>query len=333
MKQGRISLFTTRPLSALTALVGILLIHFALIQATDTGQLREDNLMSKSISAEVMEERIGKFRSDFDLDRPVHVRFGLWISKLVKGDLGHSMIDPRPVSTIVKEALNQSLWLQIPSLALYFILGIPLGIFMARRAGGLLDRILSSSLLGAYALPTFWVATLLLIYGATDAGLGWFPLEGLSNSQSPELSGWAFAKDRLAHLFLPTVALCLPGVTIIARQTRSAMLETLSSDFILTARAAGIAENTIIWRHSIRHSLLPAVTLFGLLIPQLVGGSVVVETIFNIRGMGNLLWHSAQQRDFPVLQAIVLVSAILTFTGFVLSDFMSARLLRQTRAN
>ncbi|MFT7620437.1 MAG: peptide/nickel transport system permease protein [Planctomycetota bacterium] len=332
MKINRVTQFVRRPASALWVLLGILVIHFALIQATDTGRMREENLLSRSIPSEVMEERIAAFRRDFDLDRPIYVRFGKWLGNLIQGDFGHSMTDPRPVSAIVGEALSRSLWLQVPTIILFFLVGIPLGIFMASHHGGWIDRILNSSLLGLYALPTFWVATLLLIYGATDAGLGWFPLEGLSTVDGPALEGFAFIKDRSVHLFLPLLALALPGVTIIAQQTRSAMLETLSSDFVLTARAAGISERDVIWRHSIRHAIYPAATLLGLLIPQLVGGSVVVESIFNIGGMGNLLWQSAQTRDFPVLQTLIFLSAVLTLAGFVFSDYLASRLMRQAGA-
>ncbi len=318
--------FSKRPLSALGILLTILFINFLLIQATDTHRLRQENLGSRQTSPEEIEERIAVFRREFDLDKPIVTRFFSWMKKVAILDFGHGMIDPRPVRTIVGEALSQSIWLQIPSILLFFLIGIPLGVFMAANAGGFFDRILGSLLLGAYAMPTFWVATLLLIYGATSSGYDIFPLEGLSSPKMEGACTWVWLKDRGAHMVLPVFALSLPGVTVIARQTRSAMLETLSSDFILAARASGISERRVIWVHALRNSLLPAATLLGLLLPQLVGGSVVVESIFNVKGIGLLLWQSANARDFPVLQALILLSTILTLVGFVVADFMATRL-------
>ncbi len=322
-----------RPLSALLVLLGILIIDFALIQATDTQRLRQENLDDKSVSPEEMEKRLADFRREFDLDRPIPRRFASWLGNIVQLEFGHSMTDPRSVRTIVGLALGKSLWLQIPAILLFFLVGIPLGVFMAGHAGGLVDRVLGTTLLGIYAMPTFWLGTLLLIYGATASGLDLFPLEGLSSEDALGGSFWLTFKDRIAHLFLPTLALSLPGITAVARQTRSAMLETLGSDYILAARAAGVAENRVVWVHALRHSLIPAATLLGLLLPQVVGGSVVIEKIFNIRGMGLLLLESAQNRDFPVLQTLVLLSAILTLIGFVVSDFLNAKLVPRTRTS
>ena len=317
--------FARRPLAALLVFAAILMLNFVLIQATDTGRLRQESLHQRNMTAEDMEERIASFRRQFDLDRPLPERFCRWVGRTLRLDLGVSMLEPRNVRNLIGEALGRSLWLQLPSLFLFYLIGLPLGVYLASRPRHWLSRLLDSSLIVLYAMPTFWVATLLLIYGATGQGLDLFPLEGLSSQSAESQEGWAFLMDRLQHLALPVTALALPGITVIARQTRTAMADTLTSDFVLAARAAGMTEQRVLWRHAFPHALLPAATLLGLLLPQLVGGSVVVESIFNIHGMGLLLLQSAQERDFPVLQALILMTSVMTLLGFLLSDWLAMK--------
>ena len=311
-----------RPLAFLAVLCGITILNFVLIQAGGSGAMREIMLSETRLSPESVQERLADYRDEYGLDAPLHERFLIWAGRLVRLDLGRSMSEPGTVADILGPALGASLWLQIPAFLLIFVVGIPLGVRLARRKSRLDGRVLATTLYGLGAVPTFWLATLFLVYGATRAGLDLFPIEGLGEG------GFG---DRLMHLFLPVTALALPGIVVVARQTRQGMLEALDSAHVLALRALGMHERRIVWVHALRQALVPVAVLFGLLLPSIVGGSIAVELIFNVDGLGLLLLHAVKTRDMPVMQALVLLSSIVTLFGFVLADLLVGLLAPTTR--
>ncbi|MCB9832778.1 MAG: ABC transporter permease [Planctomycetes bacterium] len=313
-----------RPGAFLAVLVGILVLDFVLIQAGGSDALRRVMLSDSRVEARVLEQQIAAYRLEHGLDQPLTTRLGSWFGRLLHFDLGRSMAEPRSVAELIGPALRRSLWLQGPALLAIFLLGVPLGVLLARRARRPDGRFLDA---GAYvfsALPRFWLATLLLIYLATDAGLDLFPLEGLADEDATGLGLGARALNRLAHLALPVTALALPGIVEVARLTRQGMLEALGSGHVLAARALGLPERRIVWRHALRQALVPVAIHFGLLLPMLVGGSVVVEQVFNVDGLGSLLMRGVEARDLSLLQGLVLLAALVTLAGFVLADLLVA---------
>jgi peptide/nickel transport system permease protein len=247
-----------------------------------------------------------------------------WLSACLKGDFGISYRDGRAVGSKVRSALRWTLWLNLFSLALAYLLSIPLGVYMAVYKNRLFDRLSRLSLFVLYALPAFWVGTLLLLFFADpNLGLNW-----VSFSQAGEYPPDAgFLEKRLSdlrHLILPVACLTYGSLAFIALQMRSAMAEALSQDFVRAARAKGLSENVVIWKHAFRNALFPLITLLGSLLPGMIAGAVVIESIFNLPGMGKLTLESIFSQDWPVVYAVLLLSALLTIGGLLLADILYA---------
>jgi peptide/nickel transport system permease protein len=247
-----------------------------------------------------------------------------WFSACLKGDFGVSYRDGRAVGGKVRSALRWTIWLNLFSIALAYLLSIPLGVYMAVYKNRFFDRLSRLSLFVLYALPAFWVGTLLLLFFADPTlGLNW-----VSFSQAGEYPPNAgFMEKRLAdlrHLLLPVICLTYGSLAYIALQMRSAMAEALGQDFIRTARAKGLPETAIIWKHAFRNALFPLITLLGSLLPGMIAGAVVIESIFNLPGMGKLTLESIFSQDWPVVYAVLLLSALLTIAGLLLADILYA---------
>ncbi|MEZ6196451.1 MAG: ABC transporter permease [Planctomycetota bacterium] len=310
---------------ALPALVLVFALDFLLLHLPGHA-VGPDPESTAAFDAEALQRHLRETERRFHLDRPTGERFLIWARAAVRFDFGIAMSDPRPVRSIVAEALGPTLLLQGCALLVMFGLGVPLGVAMARRARRPVDRLLRGGLYGLQAVPDFWLATLLLVFLATGAGVAIFPLERLSGRDHESLALLPALLDRLRHLALPVTALALPGMAVVARQTRAAMLEAIESEPVLALRARGVAERRVVWIYALRSALGPVVVLFGAALPALVGGSVVVERIFNIRGLGLLLWEATTRRDFPILQALLLLVATAVVLGLAVADALAARL-------
>ncbi len=320
-----------RPLGFVVVFLGILALNFILIQTGGSDAMRDLMLTESRADPEAVEARLAAYRAEHGLDEPLHVRFGTWFGRLLRLDFGRSMSEPKSVGELIAPALNRTLWLQAPAFLLIFLLGVPLGVLLALRARRRDGRLLDATVYALIALPSFWLATLLLVYLATDQGLDLFPLEGLSSVDAESRGPFGRALDRLHHLVLPVTALAVPGIVVVARQTRQGMLEALGSAHVLAARALGLSERRIVWVHALRQALVPVAVLFGLLLPALVGGSVVVERVFNVNGLGSLLVRAVFARDLTLLQALVLIAALVTLLGFVAADLLVGRLAPAAR--
>jgi len=271
-----------------------------------------------------IEAAITKFRRKYRLDEPLHVQYGAWLASLATLDFGQEFSRP---SVAVRDELWERLQVTVPlsvvAVLLSYIIALPLGIWSAVRRGSTGDRLATLLVFLLYSLPTFWAGLMLiLLFGKT--GLGWLPILGLHDKDAAQLSGWAWWSDLGLHCILPVATLTYGGLAYLSRQMRVGMLETVRQDYIRTARAKGLPERAVVLRHALRNSLIPVVTVFASILPVLIGGSVLVETIFNIPGMGLYAFEGVLKRDYNVVMATTSVSAVLTLLGFLISDILYA---------
>jgi len=261
------------------------------------------------------------WREQFGYNRPLPEQFARYVISAARGDLGYSVHTRQPVSVALAQAVPRTLLLTGISLALSFVLGLMVGVMQAVRRGRWFDRISSGVLLFFYSLPDFWGALMLLLLFAY-----WMPILPNGGIVEPVLheymGGWAAFVDRLRHLILPVASLTLLTMAGISRYQRAAMLEVLPSDFIRTARAKGLPEREIIWRHALRTALTPMVTLLGLLLPALLGGALFIEKVFSWPGMGLLAANAISARDYDLVTATVIVGSIMVVIGNFLADLL-----------
>ncbi len=267
-------------------------------------------------------EQRAEIRALYHLDRPPHVRYGMWIADLARGDLGRSFHDRRPVAEKIAERLPATLTLNAAALLLMIVVAVPLGALAASRPGSLLDRTAGAATYALYSIPVFWAALLLQL--ALAIRLGWLPLYG-SQAAGIEAAGIAARlQDRLAHLVLPTVCLAYPGFAYLSRFVRGILVDNAAAESARAARARGLAPGAVVIRHGFRQAAVPLLTLAGFLLPRLVGGSVIVETIFAIPGLGDLFVDAMFQRDIPVVMGLTLLSGAATLGGIVAADLLYA---------
>jgi peptide/nickel transport system permease protein len=268
-------------------------------------------------------ERRAAFRARYGLDAPLPVQFARYAGGLARGDLGESFTFQRPVRLVIGERLPGTLLLMGTALGLGFALGIVVGARQAARAGSAFDRWTERVTVVIGALPDFWVAlAALLLFAFT---FRWFPVTGMVDPSMHEfLSPWGKFKDVLWHLVLPASTLGLIVAAAVARYQRQATLDVLPEDFVRTAWAKGLSRRLVMYRHALRNALLPTITLFGLSLPALVGGSVFVESIFAWPGIGRLAVNAISERDYPMVLGVTFVASVLVVLGSIVSDLVQA---------
>ena len=263
------------------------------------------------LGANANKEDLDRLRTQLGLDQPLHVQYFTWISHVARGDLGRSLWMKRPVLGEVLERFKATILLTGSALLLSTLGGLALGIASATRANSLLDRLSGVASLFGASMPVFWLGIVLMVI--FSLWLGWLPASGM---YAPY--GGGGLGDLLAHLVLPAVTLAAASVTIIARLTRATMLETLGQDYVRTARAKGLGERTVVWRHALKNALIPIVTVVGVQAGYLLGGAVLTETVFAWPGVGLLMVQGILARDMPLVQGGVLVIAL----SFVLVNLL-----------
>lgn len=264
---------------------------------------------------------LAQVRRNLGLDQPVYVRYAAWLSRTVQGDFGYSFRTRRPVLQEVGERLPNTLMLGGTALFFSFIFAIPIGVISALKRYTLVDYVVSVLALIGISVPIFWVALILIQVFAIQ--LGWFPASGMTDVRQ-SYTGFAHTLDVLEHMILPAIVLSLAQIASWSRYQRSALLEVLGQDYIRTARGKGLSEWRVISFHALRNTMLPILTLIGISIPNLVTGAFVTETIFSWPGMGRLGVGAVSGRDYPVIMAVTLLSALLIFTGNLLTDLAYA---------
>ena len=251
-------------------------------------------------------------------------QYHLWMSDLFRLDFGNSFQDQRPVLDKIVERLPITALLSIVSILLSFIIAIPIGIYSAAqsRGHGKVDKAISTTLFILYSLPSFWIATMLIIFFGGGDFLSWFPNSGLHGNDYPYATWTANTRDLLWHIVLPIFCYTYGSLAYLSRQMRGSMLEVIRQDYIRTARAKGLSERIVVYKHALRNSLIPIVTILAGILPAIIGGSIVIETIFTIPGLGLLEFQALTARDYPVILAVFTISAVLTLAGILVADIL-----------
>ncbi|HEV8663882.1 MAG TPA: ABC transporter permease [Candidatus Methylomirabilis sp.] len=258
-------------------------------------------------------------RELYGLDKPLHVQYGVWLNRLVRLDLGRSFSpDGRPVWEKIRERIPVTLSLNLAEICLIYLTAVPLGVFAAVRRHSLFDRLATVFVFIGFATPDFWLALLLMILFGVQ--LGWLPISGLRSLNWEYLAPAAQAWDLVTHLVLPIFIGAFGGLAGLSRFMRGSMLEVIRQDYIRTAQAKGLPERVVFYKHALRNAVLPIVTILGLSLPGLIGGSVIVESVFAIPGMGQLAVQSVFARDYPVVMGLLTIGAGLTLVGNRLAD-------------
>ena len=258
-------------------------------------------------------------RELYGLDKPLAVQYWNWLGRLVRLDFGRSFApDARPVLQKIGERLPVTLLLNIAELLIIVALSVPIGMFSATRQYSMFDKVTTIFVFVGFATPDFWLALLLMILFGTEAG--WLPISGLRSLNWEYLSFWRQQWDFLSHLILPILVATFGGLAGFSRYMRQSMLEVIRQDYIQSARAKGLTERVVIGKHALRNALLPLVTILGLSLPGLIGGSVIVESIFAIPGMGQLMVQAVFERDYPVIMGNLVIVATLTLAANLVAD-------------
>jgi peptide/nickel transport system permease protein len=272
------------------------------------------------LNPRLSEDVLSRLKVAYGLDKPVLIQFLNWLKEILTGNLGFSFIYRKPVINCIGEAILFTLTIGIPALILSFGFGIFIGVQSARKRGKTVDRILNLSFLILYSIPSFWLGiVLILIFSYT---LGIFPSSGLRSINFSEMNFFEKIFDMFMHIVLPSTTLSIAPMAAIARFTRNTMLNVLSQTYIKTAKAKGLDERTIFYRHALPNALIPVITLFGLYLPFFFAGSIVVEEIFSIPGIGKLMADSIFQRDYPLTVGITLFVSFIVIIGNLLSDIL-----------
>ena len=264
-----------------------------------------------------------KLEAIYGLDQPLHVQYAHWVSKLVRLDFGLSMSsDRRPVLDRIAERLPLTVGMNALSLVLTLLVAVPLGVAAAMRPGGWFYRGSSLLVYIGFAMPGFWLAMLLML----QFSIHWqaLPISGITSMNHAQLSSWGKVMDLAAHLTLPVFIYTFGSLAGMSRYMRSAMLEVIRQDYIRTARAKGLPRRTVIFRHALRNALLPMITLLGLSVPGLIGGSVIIESIFALPGLGQLFYEAVMARDYQLIMGNLVLGAVLTLAGNLLADICCA---------
>ena len=268
------------------------------------------------------EEAIQKTRELYGLDKPLHVQYWLWLKRIATLDFGDSIKFNRPVWDVLKERIPVSLRLALIAIILAYLISIPLGIYSASHQYSRSDRTMTLGLFIMYSLPSFWVATMQIVFLGGGDFLDLFPVFGLSSVGAEKMSFWGRFWDAAWHLVLPIFCMTYASLAVLSRYMRTSMLEVIRQDYITTARAKGLSERKVIFKHALRNSLIPIITLLSGILPAVVGGSIIVETIFTIPGMGRLAWEAILARDYPLIMAELTIVSFLTLFGILLSDIL-----------
>ncbi|MCX5811949.1 MAG: ABC transporter permease [Proteobacteria bacterium] len=298
---------------------GITLISFVIIHLTPG----EPDVMGGEMNPKVTKEVRERIRTLYGLDKPLHIQYYMWVKRFVKLDFGISFSqDRRPVIDKIKERIPVTISINLLSMSLIFLIGIPIGIYCARYKDSILDKGLTAFVFAGYAAPTFWIALLLMIFFGVY--LDWLPISGLKSFNYEEFSPIGKVFDLTKHLALPICISAFGGLAGISRYMKNSLLEVLRQEYIVTAYAKGLPESMVLRKHALRNALLPVITILGLSVPGLIGGSVIFESIFSIPGMGQLFYMSVMSRDYPTIMGILVIGAFLTLLGNLIADIMYA---------
>jgi peptide/nickel transport system permease protein len=295
--------------------IGITIVCFAVIHLAPG----EPTSMQAELNPKITPEAIQQLKHHYGLDKPVTVQYFIWMKNLARLDFGNSISsDSRPVWDKIKERLPITISINMASMIIIFLVSIPLGVISAVRRGTLLDRAITVFVFIGFSVPGFWLALICMDF--MGVRWGWFPISGIHSQGYEHLSAWGQIWDLAKHLTLPVVISAFGSLAGMSRYMRSSMLEIIRQDYILTARAKGLSERTVIYKHAMRNALLPVITILGLSVPGLIGGSVIFESIYSIPGLGKLFYDGIMMRDYNLIMGSLTIGAVLTLLGNFIAD-------------
>jgi peptide/nickel transport system permease protein len=304
----------SRLLQGLALVLAVVVLNFVLVHAAPGDPVETIAGASGGMSPELMAD----LRAQYGLDKPLLVQLGIYLGKVAQGDLGFSFFFNRPVSSMIGERVPATLLLVVTAVLLAFLFGTALGVLSSRKPNGLLSQCITVLSLVGFAAPIFWVGIMLVILFASVWPI--LPVAGMRAIDSNGGGGWADVLDVAQHLVLPTITLSLVYLAQFSRLARSSMLDVLGSDFIRTARAKGLAERVVLYKHALRNALLPVVTVLGLQFGNVLAGAILVETVFNWPGLGRLAFESVLRRDYPTILGVLLFSSIVVVVMNQITD-------------
>jgi peptide/nickel transport system permease protein len=305
-----------RLLYSIPIILGITVITFAVMFFTPGNPADMAADFNIKISAE-SKERLVKL---YGLDKPWYEQYWNWLKRVAVLDFGNSFKDGTPASKKIAERLPATVLLNVSSVILMLLIAVPVGIYSAVKKYSVFDRALTALVFICFSVPAFWAGLMLMI--VFGLWLGWLPISGLTSFEFSGLSFFAKIWDLCRHLILPVFVSTLGSFAVLSRYMRSGMLDVFKQDYIKTAYAKGLGVRQVVFSHALKNALLPLITIIGLSIPGLIGGSFIVETIFSYPGMGRLGYDAIIARDYPVIMGIGVISAFLTLLGNLAADVL-----------
>ena len=295
-------------------LLGITLLSFTIMHMAPGGPAEAQMEFSAKASAEARE----RLRKLYGADQPVHKQYLTWLKKFVTLDFGEAFADGRKVKDKILERLPITLTINFLSLSIVLLIAIPIGVLSATHPYSALDRSTTVFVFLGYSMPHFWLALLLIYLLGVQWGI--LPISGKESLDTTRFTAWQWLMDRASHLVLPVLVSAVGGLAGLSRYMRNNMLEVMRQDYIRTARAKGLSEHAVIYKHALRNALMPVITILGLSLPGIIGGSVIMETVFGIDGMGRLMYQAVFSRDYNVAMGVLVPAAALTMAGNFLAD-------------
>lgn len=316
-----------RLLYMIPTLIGITIVTFGIIKLAPGDPSKQFDQASGQVNQkrqQVASENVEEFRRLYGLDLPLHQQYLMWVKRLVTFDFGRSITyQGKKVSELLIERLSVTLQMSIVAVLIIYLVSIPLGVLLAVKQNSWQERVITVGLFALYSLPSFFIAILCLQFLANKDFVSWFPTRGFQNPDLPaDASFGMLFTDRLHHLALPVLVYTLGSFAYLSMQMRGNMLEVLRQDYVRTARAKGLEERFVVFKHAMRNSLIPIITIFSSVLPMLVSGSVIVEMVFQVDGMGKFGFEAILFRDYNVIMAVSVFSAVLTLLGILVSDIL-----------
>lgn len=270
----------------------------------------------------VSKEVIDALKKQYGFDKPLHTRYLIWLKNIFALDFGESFVYQEPVIDVIKRKFPVSLQFGLMSLFLTYLISIPLGVARAVRAGSRFDQSVGVALNIAYSLPPLVLGLLLIVFFAGSNYFDWFPIGGLYSDNYEDLSFWGKVLDRAHHFVLPGICYMIGSFTQLTLLTRNSLLEVIKQDYIRTARAKGVREHWVIYKHALRNSLIPVATGLGGIFGVFLAGSLIIETLFNLDGIGLLSYQSILSRDYNVVMAMIFLTSVVLMMGRLFSDII-----------
>jgi len=295
---------------------GITIICFLVIHLAPGNPVRSEGTFNPNISMESLE----KMKKIYHLDKPLWKQYTIWLNHLIRLDFGRSLVDGKKVIEKIGKRLPITIIINTASLFIIIIISVPLGVISAVKENSLFDKFFTVFVFAGYSIPAFWLALLLMILFGVHLRL--LPISGVHSIGAENLGIFPYIWDMIKHLVLPVSISAFAGLAAFSRYTRKGVIQVLKEPYIKLAYAKGLSQNEIIFKHALKNALLPLITILGLALPTIIGGSVIFETIFSIPGMGQLFYQSAMSRDYPTIMGVLVIGASLTLIGNLLADVL-----------